>query len=155
MSSLSNSSDDGNVGNEVKSKPPRPTEIVCSVSPAGSFSPHGDPVHGDIFVQNLMRNDLREWTARYFQAVYKRDVRTTDGKMNFCQDWNDTTWTGDSLILDAMLPFLIEVCAAEYYGDDVVKGADFLWRKVALVHQCLKEKDYEGASCSLADGQCL
>jgi hypothetical protein len=100
-------------GGDNAAEPPK--VIVTPVSVRGVFKP--DTVFGGMLGENYVRDDVREFLARYILAVFNHDCRQPDGKIDFLKVDDDELddshygpWIGSMTISQALVPICLEVC---------------------------------------------
>jgi hypothetical protein len=106
----------------------------------------------DVFGENRLRDDLKEWLADWFKKDLGRECRDANGKIDFFREYDDTCWDNADLIIDALLPLVIEMYDGQY-GGNVVGGVDWLRQKTLLFDQYIKEGDYRGAGSCITAGE--
>lgn len=112
----------------------------------------------ELFDENYLRDAVREALATYLETQLQRNCRAADGSIDFVSgDHDDGCWDNQSLIIDALLPIVIEMYDSQY-GDEgraVRGGIKWLGMKAALILSEMDAGDYCGASAYLAEGTCL
>jgi hypothetical protein len=107
----------------------------------------------DVFGQNDMRDGVKAFMADWLKQEFSRDCRDADGKINFDKERaeGDIYWSSDALILDALIPLVIETCGI-CYCDSVHGSTEFLAQKLKFISKYLKSGQYSDASAAVADG---